>query len=362
MDNSRRLVYQTLELDAPAAIIATSGSSGAPKYVCLTNRNFYFGALASAMHLGHRADDGWLLNLPLCHVGGLSIVHRAAVSGFAIVVQDGFDAEHTMRAIDEHHVTHMSLVTTTLQRLIEFAGQNRFPTHVRAVLIGGGRCPAELLHRARAMGLPVLPTYGLTEASSQVATLSPDSSLPDDGSAGRALPLVDIAIRDDAGRVRPNGESGTIWIRGPMVAREYWTAEGVVAAVDADGWFATNDLGCIDATGLLHVLGRADDVIISGGENVSLREIEDALAACDGVGRAAVIGADDAKWGQTPVAFVCAGSAQTLDIGQLRSALRDKLARHKLPRRIVVLERMPETSIGKVDRCALERMIKSNIT
>lgn len=356
-DEDARGIPEAIELDDINAVIATSGSTGVPKYVCLTNRNLYFSALASSINLGHRADDSWLINLPLSHVGGLSILHRAAVSGFSVIVQEGFDAEGTWRAIVENGVTHLSLVPTTLSRLLDMAGSTPFPEQVRAVLVGGGPSSPELLQRARDLGVPVLPTYGLTEASSQVVTLPPGLELNESEVAGRPLPFAEVDIRTENGEGLEIGESGAIWIRGPMVARAYWTADGLVSALSESGWLATNDVGFLDASGLLHVAGRSDDVIVSGGENISLLEIEHTLIDCPGVACAAVIAVDDDEWGQTPVAFVTSTVASSVRADQLTTALQKRLVRYKVPKRIIVLEQMPETTIGKVDRRALRTMI-----
>lgn len=333
------------------SIVQTSGSEGQPKGVCLSFRNHLSNALGSALNLGVRPDDRWLLNLPLDRIGGIATMIRAAIYGITVVVHDHFNASEVWRSLDEDRVTQLSFVATTLRRVLDAAPGRRCPTHVRSVMVGGGPVPTYLIDEARGRGFPILPTYGLTETSSQIATLSPVASESKQHSAGFPLALAELEIRDDSGATVAAGTEGRIHVRGPMVSEGYWGKDGrVVNILDHDGWFATNDIGSFDHEGYLLVHGRADNVIISGGEKIHAEEIENALTQHPSVARAVVVGIDDDEWGQSPVGFVELAPDRHADRNQLLDYLAERLPRYKLPRRIEILEKIPTLPSGKPDR------------
>jgi O-succinylbenzoic acid--CoA ligase len=345
---------------AVCTIVATSGSSGDPKGVCLTLGNHLASAEASHANLECGLDDCWLINLPLYHIGGLAIVFRAAHCGFPIRVHHGFDAEATLRAVRSENVTLLSLVETTLARLLDSNGDAPFPDTLRAALIGGGPVDAELLQRARALGMNALLTYGLTEAASQVATQSLTASKVQLVSGGaRPLPSCDVEVRDADGSPLSAGNEGEIWLHGPLVAAGYWSNTGAVVPCTEDDWLCTGDMGIFDAEGYLSVTGRKDDMIISGGENIHPAEIERVLMRLPGIRRAAVIGVTDAEWGQRPVALVEPAAGRRGDPTQWLRKLRERVAGYKVPKSIVVVEELPLTAIGKIDRTRLRAIYDS---
>jgi O-succinylbenzoic acid--CoA ligase len=289
-------------------VIHTSGTTGRPKPVELTYRNFHASAVANAANLGVEPDDRWLCCMPLFHVGGLSILTRSAINQTETVIHDGFDVDRVKRALAEERITLVSLVATQLSRLLD-AGVTA--PHLRAALIGGGPVPKDLLARAP---FPVIPTYGMTETCSQVWT-------------GKPLPGAEIA----------NGPGGELLIKGPMVAPK---------AISEDGWLHTGDRGHIDEQGNLTVDGRIADTIVSGGENVAAAEVEDALLSHPAVKDAAVVGRPDPEWGQAVHAFVVAvGDASDLD-----AYLRERLAGYKRPKQIRHIDEIPRNAAGKILR------------
>jgi O-succinylbenzoic acid--CoA ligase len=300
------------------AVIFTSGTTGEPRPVCLTRENFEASARASAGLLGVEAEDRWLCCLPVFHVGGLSIFTRSAIYGTTVVAEPSFDAARVKGILESGEVTLASLVPTMLVRLRE-AGLER-ARGLRAVLLGGGPIPDELVDWAISVRLPVMPTYGMTETTSQIATADAGRR------AARPLPGVELRIADD----------GEILVRGPMVA--------------ADGWLHTGDRGRLTDDGLLEVEGRMDDLIVTGGENVAAREVEEALLSHPGVTDAAVIGLDDPEWGRAVTAFVVTDAPEA----ELSSHCRERLAGFKVPKRIVALDELPRNAAGKVVRAALE--------
>ncbi|GAB4327706.1 MAG: o-succinylbenzoate--CoA ligase [Candidatus Zixiibacteriota bacterium] len=343
-------VPESVELDDICTIVATSGSSGDPKLVALSYGNLYFSAIASAINLGHRPTDRWLINLPLYHVGGLSIIHRAAVSGFSVYMDYRFDSDRLLDVISKNEITHLSVVGTMLTRVLDSHRGMPCPGSVRAILVGGAATDPRFILSARAAGYPVLTTYGMSETASQAATQSP--SIPDQPvNAARPLPLCNVDIRHETGTSCARGEAGSICVGGPMVAAGYWQTDGTVTPLLEDGWFVTEDLGVLDDQGLLHVLGRRDDVIISGGENVSLREIENTAILCPGVRRVAALAVEDDQWGQSSALFVEAVDA--IDAETILTFLREHIAHYKLPKHIVVTDKLPTTALDKIDRSAL---------
>jgi o-succinylbenzoate---CoA ligase len=361
----RRISTRTPELTSDldpqsiSTIISTSGTTGRPKGVCLSPGNHLAAAEASNSNLASLSSDRWLINLPLFHIGGLAILYRAALSGMAMVVHERFDAQQTAEAIAQLGITHMSLVENMLRRLLDAWGEHSFPATLRGVLVGGGPVDVELLHRARSLGLPVMPTYGLTEAASQVATLSPESPVSRLGTVGRPLPTCELRIRGEDGRPVPAGSDGKIDIRGRMVTRGYWISPREMRPALSDGWLSTGDTGVLDADGFLTVHGRTDDMIVTGGENIFPAEIEACLTRISWIHRAAVLGMDDAQWGQVPVAFLEVQPGQSLNPANIADTLSKGMARYKVPKRFVVFEHLPVTAAGKIDRPRLIELYRA---
>ncbi len=335
----------TVDLDAAHTVVFTSGTSGGAKPVALTAGNHLWSAVGSAARLGAHHDDRWLACLPLWHVGGLAIVLRAVIHGATAVVQSGFDVDAVTRALVEQRVTMLSLVPTALGRLLDV----RPPPSLRCALIGGAAASPALLARAHANGWPVAPTYGCTEAASQIATAMPGTT---DGVGHPLFPTHVRIVRPDGSAAAPD-EDGAIEVQGPTVTPGYLMPDGTVRDPTVDGWFRTGDLGRRDVGGALHVLGRRDDVIVTGGENVAPAEVEAVLASLPDVAEVAVAGVADEAWGQAVAAWVVprAGTRPSLDA--MRTAARAALAPHKLPRRLFVVDALPRTAAGKVRRTAL---------
>ncbi len=331
------------EVDAGEAhsVIYTSGTSGRPKPVVLTHGNHTASAMASAWNLGVAPEDRWLCPLPLFHVGGLAVLLRSVVYGTAAILHDGFREDAVLESVVSGQATLASLVPTMLRRL-RAAGLDEAPA-LRAVLLGGGPVPPDLLDWAVERELPVLQTYGMTETASQVATA------PAAGAAGaRLLPGVEIRIASAAAApvgCRPttprchSDQMGEILLRGPTVAG---------SALAADGWLHTGDRGRVDHAGLLKVDGRLKDVIVTGGENVSAAEVEEALLSHRAVEDAAVVGRPDADWGEAVIAFVVlSGPAEP---AELIAHCRERLAAFKLPKALEVVTELPRNAAGKLVR------------
>ncbi|HET9941591.1 MAG TPA: AMP-binding protein [Candidatus Eisenbacteria bacterium] len=339
-------------LETPAALCFTSGTSGEPRGCVLTHGNFFWSALASARNLGVRAGDLWLSCLPLHHVGGLSVLTRSAYYGTGVLLHDRFDPERVLDAIDRQGVTLVSLVPPLLERLLRARGGRMFPTTLRAALIGGGPCPPELLLEAAELRLRALPTYGLTEAASQVTTLSPRVWPAGLESCGRPLPFVKVEIRGENGLKVSRGAEGEIVVSGPTVMAAYFEEREKDAEAWDGRWLKTGDIGAWDAAGRLVVLDRRSDRMVVGGENVSPAEVERALRSHPAVLEIAVAGIPAGSWGHEIAAAVVLHPGASLTLNELRDHAMEALANFKLPRRLRIVRELPRGASGKLRRDA----------
>ena len=291
------------DMDALQCRMMTSGTTRTPHAIGLTYGNHLWSAVGSAFNLGVDPRDRWLCCLPLFHVSGLSIVMRSVIYGTGVVIQDGFDVDRVSASLDSDGVTVVSLVATMLDRLLEANAPLDRP---RAILVGGGPVPEHMLEEAIGRGATVVQTYGLTEAASQVTTLSPEDATRKLGSAGRPLLTTHLRIADSE-----------ILVQGPVVSPGF---------CDDDGWLHTGDMGRIDDEGFLYVEGRMDDLIVTGGENVVPDEVEEVLRRHPGVADAAVIGRPDEDWQQAVTAVVVTAGNGEVTEDELRRHCGEALA------------------------------------
>ena len=336
VDHAKPLPKVDQALSDVALIIATSGSAGNPRAVLLGNAQLDAAAAASNARLPLRRGDLWLNCLPLYHIGGQSILWRCARAGATVLLHDGFAAAPVAADLAAYPVTHISLVPAMLARLLD-AG-TKPPPSLRVALIGGAALAQSLYDRAVAAGWPLYPSYGMSETAAQFATFNPADGAWHEGLVGQPMPGHDIRIGDD-GRLR---------VRGPQVMAGYLDGSGI----DPDGWLTTGDLGQIDVAGCLTILGRADDMLISGGQNVHPQEIESCLAACPGVFDVAITGQPDAVWGDLVVALVVGPVAPA----DLLAHARRHLPSAALPRKIHSIAHLPRNATGKLERAALRRL------
>ena len=311
-----------LDPESAATVVFTSGTTSRPKAVEHTVANHLASALASGKNLGVEPGDRWLCVLPLFHMGGLTIPIRSAIYGTAAELHPGFEEAAVLDALASGRVTLVSLVPTMLRRLVE-CGLER-PPGLRAALLGGGPIPRDLLDWARETGFPAMPTYGMTETTSQIATARPGEL------AARPLAGVDLRIAD----------GGEILVRGPQVSG---------GALAADGWLHTGDRGHLDEHGRLHVEGRIADTIVTGGENVACAEVEQALLSHPGVSDAAVAGVPDPEWGQRVEAWVVTDASPD----DVLAHARRLLAGYKLPKALHTVDALPRNAAGKLERARL---------
>jgi O-succinylbenzoic acid--CoA ligase len=351
-------------LDDTQLVLFTSGTTGDPKPVRLTTGNLFTSAAASVFRLGFDPGDRWLVTLPLHHAGGLSPLLRMPVYGMTVVLREGFDAGGAADDLDRYDATAVSLVPTMLRRMLDRRGT--LTDSLRIVLLGGAPAPTDLIERCRNYSVPVHPTYGMTEAASQIATARPDAAFASPEAVGPPLFLTDVTVVDDDGDPVPSGETGELVVDGPTITPGYYGDSEATDAAFGEFGFHTGDAGFVDESGAVTVLNRLDDRIVTGGETVDPGEVADVLATHPAVRAATVVGVPDSEWGQRVAAAVVAGPAGSapdaehapkVDRETLLEFARERLAGHKLPKTIASVESLPRTPSGTVDRDAVREQL-----
>ncbi|WP_223639944.1 long-chain fatty acid--CoA ligase [Corallococcus sp. EGB] len=342
-----------LEADAPWVLCSTGGSTGLPKSAVLTHGSLTANAVNTVVSWGLSQDDVALLNAPLFHTGGLNVFTLPLVyAGGASVVCRAFDVEQTFGLI---HSGSVNLVFGVPTMFIEMQRHPRFDdvdfSRLKLLISGGAPCPAPVFERFFARGIPFRTGYGLTEGGPNNFFL-PDSVMRSHaGFVG--VPLFHVEARI-AGEQRP-GDVGELLLRGPHLCAGYWRRPEETARTFVEGWLHTGDLASRDDRGFFRIEGRAKDLIISGGENIHPSEVESVLAGHPDVAEVAVIGVPDPKWGETPRALVVPRPGASPTLEALTAFCADRLARYKRPRTLRLLDALPRTPAGKVDRRALAR-------
>ena len=312
-------------------IINTSATTGKFKSVPVRWLQIEAHVKASANVLGVEEHDNWLVVLPMFHVSGLSIILRTLYNGTRAIIREKFSEQVVLEALETEDVTMVSLVPTVLQRIVE---RIQAPT-LRAILLGGEFIPMPLLQECVQRNLPVYKTYGMSETFAQSTTFSIQEHPNKLASVGYPLQGVTIEIRN------PDEEGvGEVWLLSPMLMKGYLNKEPIKGA------FNTDDIGYVDEDGFLYLLNRRKDIIISGGENIYPKEIEDVLYGMKGILECAVIPVSDPKWGQVPVLCVVTNRSEE-DISQY---LLSRLAKYKVPKRMIYFDALPKNSMGKILR------------
>lgn len=324
-----------------AAIMNTSATTGQFKSVPLRWGQIKVHVQASQEVLGRSEQDNWLMVLPIFHVSGLSILMRSLYNGTAMTIMESYDEEQVLQYIHDGRINMMSLVPTILKNL-----EPRITHHqLRVILLGGEFIPRPLVDACVAKQLPIYKTYGMTETFSQSVTMPVLSNLNKLDSVGKPLPRMTVHI------VNPDVDGvGEIHLNGPMVMSGYINREPI------HGDFNTDDMGYVDEDGFLYILNRRTDLIISGGENIYPKEIEDTVYAMNGVKECAVIPVPDAKWGQVPALFLAFDDIDTLGSNLemvVRGYISSKLAKYKVPKYITIMDALPRNGTGKIVRKSL---------
>ena len=356
-----------LDPDAVAVQLFTSGTTGAPKIAVLRHGHLSAYVLATLEFGCAGEDEATLVSVPPYHVAGVAALLSSTYAGRRIVILPEFDAVAWLELAAAECATQAFLVPTMLARIaghLERSGEPP-PATLRAIAYGGGSMPAPVIGRAMRHfpAVDFTNAYGLTETSSTICLLGPEdhraamTSEDSDvrtrlGSVGRPLPAVQVQIRDEAGDVLAAGRPGLVFVRGAQVSGEYRESG---SQLDADGWFATRDRGWIDRAGYLFLDGRADDVIVRGGENISPGEIEAVLREHPAVADAAVFAIASEEWGETVGAVVVPGTGRNVSTAELKDWVRGRLRGSRVPERVMFRDQLPYNDMGKLLRRELRR-------
>ena len=346
--------------DDLAAILYTSGTTGRSKGAMLTHANLASNAAALVAEWRFTAEDVLIHALPVFHTHGLFVaINVALLSGATMLFQPGFDADAIVAALPR--ATVLMGVPTFYVRLLEHEGVNGPSTgHIRLFVSGSAPLLPET-HNAWAAktGQVILERYGMTETN--MITSNPYEGARRPGAVGFPLPGVSLRIVDaDSGAGCGAGETGMIEVAGPGVFKGYWRMpEKTRQEFRSDGYFITGDLGKVDAEGYVHIVGRAKDLIITGGYNVYPAEIEAEIDAIEGVRESAVIGLPHRDFGEGVAAVVVPGAGASLAEPDILAALAPRLARYKQPKRALIVDELPRNAMGKVQKAALRETFKA---
>lgn len=355
IDQSVEQQFDVQELwttDRTITIMYTSGTTGFPKGVRQTAGNHVSSAMSSVLNLGLKDDDVWLCAMPLFHISGFSILVRSALYGMEVRLYEKFDAIRTAAEIRDGSVTRMSVVSLTLDKILRELEKDNAQAHpsFQTMLAGGGSVPVDYMERAIACRIPVLQTYGMTETSSQTATLAAGDAIRKMGSAGKPLFFNQIKIKNAVNSY----DKGEVLIHGPHVTPGYIGRFADINPLE-DGWLPTGDIGYFDEEGYLYVIDRRSDLIISGGENIYPAEIENVLVAHPNVSEAGVCGREHAEWGSVPVAFVVV--AGDVSAEELLLFCEEQLARYKVPKEFYFVDKLPRNASNKLLRRELREWL-----
>ncbi|MCC4515426.1 o-succinylbenzoate--CoA ligase [Limosilactobacillus reuteri] len=332
-----------------ASIMYTSGTTGRPKGVLQTFGNHFYSAVSSALNLGLSSADKWLCVAPIFHISGFSIIMRGLIYGMTVRLVEKFRAEELERILANETVTIMSVVPFMLKKLIQ--QQNKTNTHYnsafRCMLLGGGTIDRETLEACLQRSIPVVQCYGMTETCSQIVALLSADALLKLGSVGQPLFSTQLKLSKD----------GEILLKTPALTPGYLNLPDKLPSKMIDGWYRTGDIGHLDKEGYLYIDGRADEMLISGGENIFPQEVEQIYQRYPQINEVAVVGQNDSVWGQVPVAFVV--SDRRLSPTKLINYGYEHLARYKVPQHYIFVSELPKNASGKIRRFMLREKLNN---
>ena len=335
--------------DWVASIMYTSGTTGKPKGVLQTFGNHFYSAVSSALNLGLSPADKWLCVAPIFHISGFSIIMRGLIYGMTVRLVEKFRAEEIERILANETVTIMSVVPFMLKKLIQ--QQNKTNTHYnsafRCMLLGGGTIDRETLEACLQRSIPVVQCYGMTETCSQIVALRSADALLKLGSVGQPLFSTQLKLSKD----------GEILLKTPALTPGYLNLPDKLPSKMIDGWYRTGDIGHLDKEGYLYIDGRADEMLISGGENILTQEVDQVYQRYPQINEVAVVGQNDSVWGQVPVAFVV--SDRRLSTTKLMNYGYEHLARYKVPQQYIFVSELPKNASGKIRRFMLREKLNN---
>ena len=340
-----------------ALILYTSGSSGESKGVIITFDNLYYNAEAVKEALGNFGEGSWLASLPFYHIGGFAIITRSILLFQHLIISDSLKPGDLNAAMNKFKPSYLSMVPTMLKRMLDKGIQPY--EELSNLFLGGGPSDDKLVIRALKEGWPVNKVYGSSETCSMVTLLPFENAMDKPSSSGIPLKNNRIVILNEEGVELPDNVEGEIAVSGKTIMKGYLNSRELTESKFRHGFYLTGDRGFLDKEGFLFVSGRKDDIIISGGENIDPHEIEGEILEYDAVQDACVISMPDEEWGEAAVAVVVLKKDNGITADELNGYLRKSLAAHKIPKKYYIVEKIPRTELGKVDKTKLLNMLNS---
>jgi long-chain acyl-CoA synthetase len=344
-----------------AAILYTGGTTGIPKGAMLTHENLQTSAFNVAHYERSTEKDRALCFLPLNHVfGHVHIMHSTVLSGGELILQPAFDLEKVLEAIDRHRVTKFYSVPTIYIRLLRLPDLRERIGSVRYCFSAAASMATEVVRDWKARtGLDIYEAYGLTESASIVTYNHYCRHVV--GSVGTPVNMVEVQIRDLEGNLLGEGEEGEICICGPNMTKGYLNHPEETEAAFWGNWFRSGDIGVIDEDGYLYIVDRLKDMIITGGENVYSREVEEVLYTRPEVLECAVVGIPDYEYGELVTAFIVPREGHQIDSEALKSYLKTKLAPFKVPKEYITVAEMPKSGAGKILKREIRKQYRGDV-
>ena len=347
----------------PLLLVYTSGTTGLPKGAVHTQAGLLANARASQWAHGFVSGDKLLSTLPMFHVGGLCIqTLPALLAGVEVVLHPRFDPSAWLDEMHTSRPTLSLLVPATMRAVFEHPRWvDTSLACLRGIMTGSSTVPRAYLDTWHARGVPVGQVYGTTETGPVSIVLRLPDAIARVGTSGWPQPEAQVKLIDPQGREVGPGETGEVCIRAANVMRGYWNAQGTPGVGLQDGWFHSGDLAQCGEDGCITIVGRSKDMIISGGENIYPAEIENILVTLPGVAECAVVGLPDARWGEVPVAVlvrVASATGQALSQSSVLTHLQERIARFKLPRRVLFMDSLPKSALGKVQKAQLQAQLQ----
>ena len=358
--------------DDATVLMYTAGTTGLPKGVPQTHNSYSFYVLQNVNPPDPEVAESNLITMPLYHVAGMQAMLAGIYGGRTIALMKQFETKEWLDTAQREKVSRVMLVPTMLKRIVDDPDLDKYDlSSIRVITYGAAACPYEVLKKTieRFPGRALINAFGGTETSSTIAMLRAEDQVITGKeteaerekklkrlatSIGIPLDDVEVQIRDEEGRALPTGEAGELVVRGPRIMKGYWKdEEKTKKAFTPDGWYRTGDKGYFDEEGYLYLAGRADDMIVRGGENISPEEVENVLYTHPKVEEAAVIGVPDPEWGSEPMAVIVLKKGEAATPEEIIDFCRDKLAGFKRPRYVAFVDELPKTSTGKVLRRTL---------
>ena len=362
----RGLTLPQVNSDLPLLLVYTSGTTGVPKGAVHTQAALLANARASQWAHAFVPGDKVLSTLPMFHVGGLCIqTFPALLAGVEVVLHPRFDPTAWLDEMRTSQPTLSLLVPATMRAVFEHPRwADTSLACLRGIMTGSSTVPVAYLDTLHARGVPVGQVYGTTETGPVSIVLRLPDAIARVGASGWPQPEAQVKLIDSQGQEVGPGETGEVCIRAPNVMRGYWNAQGMTGIGLQDGWFHSGDLGQREADGCITIVGRSKDMVISGGENIYPAEIENLLVTLPGVAECAVVGLPDARWGEVPVAVLVRtadAAGQALSESTVLAHLQARIARFKLPRRVVFMDSLPKSALGKVQKPLLQaELLRTN--